>query len=170
MLNIYITNLGKYNEGELLGEWVELPISEDELNNVLKRIGINEMYEEYFITDYETDFDYEIGEYDSISKLNDLAYQLQDIKEGKEVIKAMLESGYDMEESIEKFKNNDFVIWSDCRDMSDVAYYYVEESGMLNNVPDGLAQYFDYELFGRDMYLEGDYIFTNNGNCIEILR
>ena len=170
MMKIYIKNLGKYNEGELLGEWVELPISTDEFNNVLERIGINDKYKEYFISDYETDFDYEIGEYDSISELNDLAYQLEDIEDGKEVIKAMLESGYDMEESIEKFKNNDFMIWYDCEHMYDVAYCYVEETGMLDNVPDGLAQYFDYELFGRDMYLEGDYIFTNNGNCIEIIR
>lgn len=25
MLKIYIANLGKYNEGELVGKWVELP-------------------------------------------------------------------------------------------------------------------------------------------------
>lgn len=31
MMNIYLTNLGKYNEGYLIGEWVELPITEDEL-------------------------------------------------------------------------------------------------------------------------------------------
>ncbi|MEE7988226.1 antirestriction protein ArdA, partial [Clostridioides difficile] len=31
MLNIYITNLGKYNEGELIGEWAELPVNEEEL-------------------------------------------------------------------------------------------------------------------------------------------
>ena len=31
MINIFITNLGKYNEGELIGEWVTLPISEEEL-------------------------------------------------------------------------------------------------------------------------------------------
>lgn len=27
MMNIYLTNLGKYNEGQLIGEWVELPVS-----------------------------------------------------------------------------------------------------------------------------------------------
>ena len=63
MLNIYLTNLGKYNEGELLGEWVELPITEEELYNVFDRIKIchddieycdecGNPYEEYFITDY----------------------------------------------------------------------------------------------------------------------
>ena len=46
MMNIYLTNLGKYNEGELVGEWVQLPISNEELQEVFKRIGINEEYEE----------------------------------------------------------------------------------------------------------------------------
>lgn len=56
MMNIYLTNLGKYNEGQLIGEWVELPVSNEELQKVFERIGINEEYEEYFITDYECDF------------------------------------------------------------------------------------------------------------------
>ena len=49
----YITNLGKYNEGELIGRWIEFPIDEDDLKKALEEIGINEEYEEYFITDYE---------------------------------------------------------------------------------------------------------------------
>ena len=36
----YITNLGKYNEGELVGEWVDFPIDEDEFNDILTRIEI----------------------------------------------------------------------------------------------------------------------------------
>ena len=36
MLKIYITNLGKYNEGELVGKWVELPC--EDLDEVLKEI------------------------------------------------------------------------------------------------------------------------------------
>ena len=75
MLRIYLTNLGKYNEGQLVGEWVELPVTEEELEKVLERIGISEepdengnYYEEYFITDYESDFNYKVGEYDSIEE------------------------------------------------------------------------------------------------------
>ena len=45
MLRIYLTNLGKYNEGQLVGEWVELPVTEEELEKVFERIGINEVYE-----------------------------------------------------------------------------------------------------------------------------
>lgn len=38
----FIANLEKYLEGELIGEWITFPISEEELNEVLKRIGIGE--------------------------------------------------------------------------------------------------------------------------------
>lgn len=33
----YITNLGKYNEGYLIGEWINFPITDEELDEVLKR-------------------------------------------------------------------------------------------------------------------------------------
>lgn len=36
----FVTNLGKYNEGELVGEWVKFPITEEELQEVFERIGI----------------------------------------------------------------------------------------------------------------------------------
>ena len=38
----FITNLGKYNEGELVGEWVKFPTTAEELKEVFKRIGIGQ--------------------------------------------------------------------------------------------------------------------------------
>lgn len=38
----FITNLGKYNEGELVGEWVKFPTTADELKKVFERIGIGQ--------------------------------------------------------------------------------------------------------------------------------
>lgn len=38
-MKIYLTNLGKYNEGELVGEWVELPAPQEELEKVFERNG-----------------------------------------------------------------------------------------------------------------------------------
>ena len=55
MISIYLTNLGKYNEGELVGEWVELPIKSKALEEALQRIGIDNIrYEEFFLTDWES--------------------------------------------------------------------------------------------------------------------
>ena len=159
MMNIYLTNLGKYNEGELVGEWVQLPISNEELQKVFERIGINEEYEEYFITDYECDF-YEIGEYENIDTLNEIAEKIDNLDEEQEqVVKVLMsECGYDLDDAIEKAENGDYRIYSNCDNMTDVAYAVVEECDYLRNVPETVARYFDYEAFGRD-----------NGDCIEII-
>nr|DAE56177.1 MAG TPA: antirestriction protein [Bacteriophage sp.] len=169
MMNIYLTNLGKYNEGELIGEWVELPVSHEELQKVFERIGINEEYEEYFITDYECDF-YEVGEYESLDTLNEIAERIEELgEEESEVVKALMsELGYTLNEAIDKVNSGDYRIYSDCDDMTDIAYQVVEECGYLNNVPDNVARYFDYESFGRDLGIEGTYIFTDDNNAIEI--
>ena len=171
MLKIYLTNLGKYNEGELLGEWVELPVSQDELKEVFKRIGINEQYEEYFITDYECDF-YEVGEYENLDTLNEIAEKLNELEEEESTFaKALMsECGYTLDEAIEKVNNGDYRIYSDCNDMTDVAYEVVEECGYLNNVPENVARYFDYEAFGRDLGIEGTFIFLDNGDCLEVIQ
>lgn len=168
MLNIFITNLGKYNEGELIGEWVELPISEEDLEKVFERIEINERYEEFFITDYETDIpDFKVGEFDSVDELNELTETLENLDgSDKEVVYALLSESYDIQEAIEK-KDDCYIYWN-CEDMTDVAYEVVEQCGYLHNVPETIARYFDYEAFGRDLRIEGNFVFTANGNCIQI--
>ena len=45
---VYIANLGKYNEGYLVGAWFTFPIGEED---VKEKIGLNEQYEEYAIHD-----------------------------------------------------------------------------------------------------------------------
>ena len=167
MMKIYLTNLGKYNEGELIGEWVKLPISQEELHEVFERIGINEEYEEYFITDYECDF-YEVGEYENIDTLNDIAERIEELdEEESKVVKALMsELGYTLDDAIDKVDSGDYRIYSDCNDMTDVSYEVVEECDYLRNVPETVARYFDYEAFGRDFRIndlvESDgYLFWN---------
>lgn len=54
LISAYVTNLGKYNEGELVGKWLDFPTTQKEINKVLHEIGIDGIrYEEIFITDYE---------------------------------------------------------------------------------------------------------------------
>lgn len=180
-MKIYLTNLGKYNGGELVGEWVSLPIDEEELNAVFDRIMIchdDKMYydevgcpyEEYFITDYECDF-YQIGEYEDLDSLNEMAEELKNLDDDQEeIVKIfMSEYGYSLEDAAEKVNNGDYIIYSNCDNMTDVAYQVVEECGYLNNIPETVACYFDYEAFGRDLGLEGNFSFMDNGDCVEIL-
>lgn len=171
MIKVFLTNLGKYNEGELLGEWLELPATKQEIDETMAKIGINEEYEEYFITDYETDIKgVEVGEYSNIDELNELAGQLDELEEDEQkVIQAMLLDGYTFNEALEKASNGDYAIYYDCDDMVDVAYQIVEECGYLNNVPEAIARYFDYKAFGRDLEIEGNFVALDNSIYIEIL-
>ena len=41
LFEAYITNLGKYNEGELVGETLKFPTSPQEVQALLKHIGVD---------------------------------------------------------------------------------------------------------------------------------
>ncbi len=120
ILAVFLTNLGKYNEGYLIGEWVELPATDEELEKVFERIGINEHYEEFFITDYESDFGLTAGEYDDIEELNEMAEQLADLNEYElDIVAALLSDGYELAEALDSYEN--VIVYYDCNDMADVA-------------------------------------------------
>lgn len=83
MIEAFVTNLGRYNEGYLEGEYLTLPATTEQVQALLSKIKVDGvMYEEFFITDYKTQpdglFDY-LGEYESIDELNYLASLLVDM-------------------------------------------------------------------------------------------
>ena len=41
LFEAYITNLGKYNEGRLVGETLKFPATTEEVQALLKRIGVD---------------------------------------------------------------------------------------------------------------------------------
>ena len=175
MLKIYVTNLGKYNEGFLIGKWLELPATEEEIEKTLVEIGISDepdengiYYEEYFITDYETDMNgLEISEYSNIDDLNELAETIDDLDEDeKEIVNAIMGEGYTLEDAIDK--KDDIMIYYNCSNMTEVAEEYAEQVGLLDSIPENLQYYFDFEAYGRDMGFEGHFVFTDSGNCIQI--
>lgn len=167
----FITNLGKYNEGELVGEWVKFPITNDEMQEVFKRIGIGRRYEEWFITDYECPessiYD-TLGEYESLSELNYLAGQMLDLDENEEFWQAVLELGEytdSVQDLINLTENMDcFDYFPGVTDDSDLGYYWIEESDCYDTTVMGvLSSYIDYESFGRDIRLNEIGQFTDNG-------
>ena len=170
MLNIYLTNLGKYTEGELVGLWVELPATDDELKNAFKEAQIDGVqYEEYFITDYECEVegltDY-LGEYENVRELNFLAEQLESLSayELKKYESALeLQSPNDAKDLINLTYNLDnYYLLSNVHNHGDLGYYYIEECGTLE-IPEYLTNYFDYEAYGRDMDINAKGTFTSNG-------
>lgn len=159
---IYVANLGKYNEGEMVGEWINLPATEEEMEELLDRIGINEEYEEIFIPTYENEFNYIVNEYDNLDELNDIAYKIDNLTDyEKEILKAGLELW-----SFDEIYNylDDIILLKDVNTDYDLGYYWIEESGCYNLDNLGvLRNYINYEAFGRDVRIETDGDFTSYG-------
>lgn len=177
----FITNLGKYNEGELVGEWVHFPVEPEELQAVFKRIGIGakddfgQPYEEWFIADYDCYVPglYDVlGEYESLDELNYLANKIEELsKDEWEVFNAAVEMGEytgsvkDLINLTEKLDCYNF--YSDIHSDSDLGYYWIEESGAYDTTAMGsLSSYIDYEAFGRDIRLDEGGEFTDYGYIV----
>lgn len=172
----FITNLGKYNEGALVGEWVKFPTTAEELKKVFERIGIGQKddfgqtYEEWFITDYDCYVDglYDLmGEYANLDELNYLASKLDDMSQDEyERFQAAMEVGDhtgSIQELINLTENLDcYDIYPDIHDHDDLGRYYIEELDAMQ-VPEHLRNYIDYEAYGRDIALEESGQFTDLG-------
>ena len=172
----FITNLGKYNEGELVGEWVKFPTTAEELKEVFKRIGIGQKddfgqpYEEWFITDYDCYVDglySKLGEYENLDELNYLASKLDEMDQSDYAkFQAAMEIGdytSSLQEIINLTENLDcYDIYPDIHDYDDLGRYYIEELE-VTQVPAHLQNYIDYEAYGRDVALEENGTFTDQG-------
>ena len=104
----FITNLGKYNEGELVGEWVKFPTTSEELQKVFERIGIGSKddfgnpYEEWFISDYDCYVD---GLYEKLREyLKTQTIPTWAEKELQEAIEAGITDGEDPMELIPRYQ------------------------------------------------------------------
>ena len=166
-LRAYITNLGKYNEGELVGQWVNFPCDEDDFAEVLEEIGIDEHYEEWFVTDYECDIDdviSELGEYTSFDELNGVAEALEAWDDDGLLAEAVIDIwGAD---ALLETTPDDYMYF-EAYDDEDIGYYLAEELGILDECPDNLRNYFDYEAYGRDIRIESDGGLSSNGYFIQ---
>ena len=172
----FITNLGKYNEGELVGEWVKFPTTAEEMKEVFKRIGIGQKddfgnpYEEWFITDYDCYVDglYDkLGEYENLDELNYLASKLDEMSDSEY---AQFQAGMEMgdhcgslQEIINLTENLDcYEVYPNIEDYDDLGRYYIDELEVMQ-IPEHLQNYIDYEAYGRDVAMDENGSFTDQG-------
>ena len=72
-------------------------------------------------------------------------------------------------DGIEFAKSGNFHVLYDCESMEDVAYHIINEAGIYD-LPEIAKTYFDYEAFGRDLSIEGNFVFLDGGICVELLN
>lgn len=173
----FITNLGKYNEGELVGEWIDFPISEEDLQAALQRIGIGSTdefgspYEEYFFTDWELPEGMswqEFGEYPDIEKVNEVAEFFENTYVDENVISAVFDHASNLDDAMDILREGNYMIYRGATDAQSLGEIAVDEiDGGVGNLPkEVLEQYFDYEAYGRNLET-GSNITYFDGGAIE---
>lgn len=169
MLKIFVNTWGNYNEnGAEGGQWITLPMEEDELTETLERIAaqMGDHDPEWAIHDFEWENDFDGGNIDENANLFDLNEQAQKIDDLSswelDTYAAAVE--YWGREYVDLDELDNYCLHSDIKDCYDLGYYWAAESGCYDLEKMGsLANYFDYEAFGRDINLETDGGFTSLG-------
>lgn len=179
MLNVWIGNLGKYNEGELVGEWLSLPVTDKELENFLReKVGLQLTqkevdeslakngicYEEYMINDYETDLPIKVSEYSNLNMLNLLAKASERVT-NMEAVEAYIEceNTDDIEEIINIMLQEDripyYTYGIENDTLSKEAKYGMQKAEMMGLTElvqkHNIENYFDYEAYGNEDDLSG---------------
>lgn len=186
MLNVWIGNLGKYNEGELVGEWLKLPVSKQELDTFLReKVGLQltqaevdkaleeegVCYEEYMINDYETDLPIKISEYENLENLNLLATIAENVND-MDAINAYVDSQGEMtlEELANLMEQEDDIAYfrfsNDSSSMSaeeKMGYEMADATGLLSTLQKlQIEEFFDFEGYGSS-WENGDITILDNG-------
>ncbi len=159
-----MTNLGKYNEGQLVYERVAFPTDTETVQAALKKIGIDGIrYEEFFIADYDGSMPQlhkHLGEYESINELNHLACLLSELSQDElAVFEAVMDSGEytgSVKDLINLAQNLDsYNFYSDIHTEEELGRMYIQELEAVP-VPEHLIDYIDYEAYGRDVRINED--------------
>ncbi len=124
--------------------------------------------------------DYEVREYDApfrlskketiegLNKLAELASEYQNHPAFKYIDEIMKDGIFsDIHEAFEHI--SDIQIYGECKSWTDFAHYYVNEVGIGSLSGEQLGMYFDYEKFGRDVSLEGNYDQLSDGVIAKIV-
>ena len=172
MFEAYVTNLGLYPErGAGAGEYLKFPTTVEEVQALFSRIGIDgKQYEEYFITDYDSDIlgltDH-LGEYESLDELNYLAHLLEEMTPDElEKLEAVMDAGEytsSVRDLINLTQNLDcFDFYSDVNNEEELGRMYIQDFEAMQ-VPEHLIDYIDYEAYGRDIRINDGGHFAPGG-------
>lgn len=151
LFEAYVTNAGKYSEGQLVGETLKFPTTAQEVEALLKRIGVDGVrYQEIFITSFDGDvlglYDH-LSEYENLDELNHLACLLSELTSSElETLEAVLDSGdhcSSVRDIINLTQNLDcYGFYPGVSDEETLGRIYVDDLEMLD-VPDQVKPYFD---------------------------
>jgi antirestriction protein len=164
-IQVWVGDLAEYNNGRLVGEWFTLPM---EIEEILEQVLVAGN-EEYYIGDIDSNL-YSIVKDYGLNQMNILAEKLESLEEYEQMaLVGLMEHYGDLDESLQILENGDYMVYHDCKNMSDVAYQWYEETGQLKELEKHINTfYIDWELLGRDMDIEGTFIQLEDDTIIQV--
>ena len=141
-----------------VNEWVDLLAVED-FEELRDKVG-----DCVYVSDVDSDFGMKMEGNFLIEDLQDLQEELNTIEDeyDEEAFKALMEYCEDYEDAYSILTNYEYSYYPDVHNEEDLGYYVVDE-GLWGEIPDNLVNYIDYEAIGRDVSLNANGCFTDNG-------
>lgn len=169
---LYLGNLGMYNEGKIVGKWIDLPITGEQLEKVYAEILVgyfddegkyhagyecgSRLYEEVTIMDYESDIIGGISTYDDVRSLSDIIERYEDLDEhDQKAVGAYCECiNDDLEEALDELPKITFYEgWT----FDEMAREDINSRVSSSVDTSFFEDYFDYEAYADTLKDEGYY-------------
>jgi len=154
---VYVGTYAKYNAGSIAGAWLDL---EDYADKEAFLEACSELHKDE--EDPELmfqDFEGFPRSYYSESSISEDLWDWLDLDEDDRELLAVYQEHVNQEGGIDEARDA-FQGKADTK--AEWAEQFIEDCGMLQDVPDTLARYFDYEAYARDCELGGDVTFVRH--------
>ena len=159
MSKVHYWELSNYNDGKLIGKWFDVDgiTAEDHKQDItdwLDSLPANNGYkcEEWILGDVDDIPREFVGVWD----IDDAFFDLMAIADNSQLELRVFIAGLELGIPIDKIEENYI---GEFDSVENLAIDFVENTGMLDDVDNNIAMYFDYEKFGRDLamdYVEND--------------
>ena len=168
-IQIYVGTYAKYNNGSIFGKWLD-PTEYHELAEfyeACRELHADETDPEFMFQDHEGIPERFISEShlsEDFYAYREVVYSWADSQvEALETFIKWMQPQGDIDEMVSSFEDS---FEGEFDTELDFTYHYIEYCGYLSNVPDTVANYFDYEKFNRDLFMsdfthQNGFVFRN---------
>lgn len=182
IFSAWIGNLGAYTEGKLVGEWLGMPCSKEDIENLYEKIGVKKGNDEIFIADYDFPSDVSYlgkccSEYEKPEELNMVAGLIDRYEPDKNAMQACIEN----EQTVSLNEVGNMIVQAenipyyayDFQGIENIplaskeekyGYTVAEATGLYEKLADlNIESYVDFEAMGRDYEINDNVTLYEDG-------
>ena len=142
-MKIYLANLQAYNEGKLLGKWLD--ITKDDLLKAVSDFGNAEW------AIHDTELPFQVDEHEDLFELEKVGKIWNSISDYEQAaFCCLVDDGYTLTEALEEYQNRSVLV---ADSYEDLAYQFVED-GLFGEIPHQILNLIDYKAIARDLYYD----------------